>query len=273
MNRIDKLFKKLKKERKKAFIVYITAGYPSLRATERLIPELEKSGVDLIELGIPFSDPLADGPTIQKSSAHAISRGANIKSILRIVRSARKKTSLPLVFMTYYNLVSHYGVKRFVRESKSAGADGIIIPDLPPEEAKELIAVSKKAGFATIFLAAPTSTTRRLKDISIKSKGFIYYVSLTGVTGARNKLPQDILGNVRRLKKITKKPVCVGFGVSEPAQAKKIARLADGVIVGSAVIKIIEKNLGKKDLYKKVSGFVKSLAKAVHGGNKVKTRK
>ncbi len=265
MNRIDKLFKKLKKERKKAFIVYITAGYPTLRVTERLILELEKSGVDLVELGIPFSDPLADGPTIQRSSEAAISKGANIKSILRIVRSARKKVKLPLVFMTYYNLVSHYGLKKFVRESKASRADGIIVPVLPPEEAKKLMDVTKKEHFATIFLAAPTSTTRRLKNISAKSKGFIYYVSLTGVTGARDRLGQDIVGNVRRLKKITKKPVCVGFGVSGPGQARRIARLADGVIVGSAVIKVIEKNIGKKDLYKRVSGFVRGLAKAIHG--------
>ena len=265
MNRIDKLFKELRKGRKKAFIVYITAGYPTLRATERLISELEKSGVDLIELGIPFSDPLADGPTIQRSSEAAISKGANIKSILRIVRSARKHVKLPLVFMTYYNLVAHYGMKRFVRESKTAGADGIIIPDLPPEEARELIDVSKKEGFATIFLAAPTSTKERLKNIAFKSRGFIYYVSLTGVTGARKNLPQDILSNVRRLKKITKKPVCVGFGVSNPGQARKIAHASDGVIVGSAVIKVIENNIGKKGLYRKVASFVSSLAKAVHG--------
>jgi tryptophan synthase alpha chain len=265
MNRIDKLFKRLKRERRKAFIAYITAGYPTLRATEGLIPELEKSGVDLIELGIPFSDPLADGPTIQRSSAAAISKGANIKSILQVVRSARKKAKLPLVFMTYYNLVAHYGIKRFVREAKEAGVDGIIVPDLPPEEAKELIDASKKKGFATIFLAAPTSTKERLKNISNKSRGFIYYVSLTGVTGARKALRQDIFANVRRLKRIAKKPVSVGFGVSTPEQARRIARVSDGVIVGSALIKVIEKNIGKKDLYKKVSGFTKSLAKAIHG--------
>lgn len=265
MNRIDRLFAKLRKERKKAFIVYITAGYPSLMATEKLISGLEKSGVDLIELGIPFSDPLADGPTIQKASERAISGGANIKSILRIVRSARKKVKLPLVFMTYYNLVSHYGLERFVGESKAAGADGIIIPDLPHEEAKKLIDVSKRQDFATVFLAAPTSTAARLKNISVKSKGFIYYVSLMGVTGAREELAEDIVGNIRRLKRITKKPVCVGFGISRPEQAKRIARLADGVIVGSAVIKIIEKNIGKRDFYKKVSRFVSDLAKAIHG--------
>lgn len=263
MNRIDALFKTLKKKRKKAFIVYITAGDPSLRATEKLIVELERSGADLVELGIPFSDPLADGPTIQKASQRALARGVNIKSILRMVRQARKKVKLPLVFMTYYNLVLHYGLGKFVKDSVASGADGIIIPDLPPEEANGLINATKKKDFATIFLAAPTSTKKRLKNIAAKSKGFIYYVSLTGVTGAREKLPQDIVKNVRSLKRITKKPVCVGFGVSTPTQAKKISRLADGVIVGSAVIKVIEKNKGK-NLNKKVSAFASKLARAVH---------
>jgi len=264
MNRIDALFKDLKSKRKKALIVYIAAGDPNLRATEKLVIELEKSGVNLVELGIPFSDPLADGPTIQKASQRALTRGVNVKSILRMVRSVRKKVKIPLVFMTYFNIISRYGIGRFVKDSKKAGVDGVIVPDLPPEEAKELVKIAGKNNFDTIFLAAPTSTKERLKKISGKSKGFIYYVSLTGVTGARKKLPSDIIQNVRRLKKITKKPVCVGFGISEPKQAKKISRLADGIIIGSAVIKVIEKNLGKKNLYDKVKKFVKSIESAVH---------
>ena len=264
MNRIDRTFRNLKIEHKKAFIVYITAGDPSLAVTEKLIPELEKSGVDIIEIGIPFSDPMADGPTIQKASERALSKGVTVSAILGMVRSARKKAKLPIVFMTYYNPVLSYGVKRFVKNAKASGADGVIIPDLPPEEGKELIEASKRAGFATIFLAAPTSTKKRLKMIAAKSTGFIYYVSLTGVTGARAKLPSDILANIKTIKKITNKPVSVGFGISNPPQAKKIAHLADGVIVGSAIIKVIEKHSGSKEIYKKVSAFVKSIAKAVH---------
>jgi len=264
MNRIDKLFNSLKKLKKKAFIVYITAGDPTLKATEKLILELENSGADLVELGIPFSDPLADGPTIQRASQRSLKKGTNIKSILKLVRSLRKRIKLPLVFMTYYNLVAHYGLSNFVRDSKSSGVDGIIIPDLPPEEGKELIKISRRKDFSTIFLAAPTSTKGRLKIIADKSNGFIYYVSLTGVTGARKKLPSDIVKHVASLKRLTKKPVCVGFGISDAKQARKIARIANGVIVGSAVIKIIEKNLKSKDLYKKVSSFTKTLAKAVH---------
>jgi tryptophan synthase alpha chain len=265
MNRIDVLFKRLKKERKKALIVYITAGDPSLRVTERLMAELEKCGTDLIELGIPFSDPLADGPTIQKASQRALLKGVDIRSILKTARRARKKAKLPTVFMTYYNPVFRYGLENFVRDSKASGIDGVIVPDLPPEEAKELIDISKKRDFAVIFLAAPTSTKKRLEVIASKSRGFIYYVSLTGTTGARKRLPGDIIKHVSGLKRITKKPVCVGFGVSNASQAGRIARIADGVIVGSAVIKIIEANIGKSTLYKNVGRFVRGIAEAVHG--------
>jgi len=264
MNRIDSMFKKLKKERKKAFIVYVTAGYPNLSATARLLPILEKAGADLIELGIPFSDPLADGPTIQKSSHEALLKGANVRSILRLVRESRRKVSVPLVFMTYYNPILKYGLKNFIRDSKKAGVDGVIVPDLPPEEAGELIKSAKKMDFDTIFLAAPTSTKKRLLKIAEKSGGFIYYVTLTGVTGARKSLPSDIVRHVRSLKKITKKPVCVGFGISSPKQARRMSRLADGVIVGSAFIKIIEKNAGDKGVYKKAASFARSMGKAVH---------
>lgn len=264
MNRIDSMFKELKRRRKKAFIVYITAGYPSLGITGKLIGALEKDGVDLVELGIPFSDPLADGPTIQKSSQKALARGASIKSILKMVRKARKTVRIPIVFMTYYNLVFHYGLERFVRDSKNAGVDGLIVPDLPPEEATELIKVSRKKDFHTIFLAAPTSTQKRLKNIAGKSKGFIYYVSLTGVTGARKRLPRDIIRNVKNLKKLTKNPVCVGFGISSPEQAKRISHLADGVIIGSAVIRIMERQKDTKHLYAGVSRFVKSIKEGVN---------
>jgi len=264
VNRIDALFKSLRKKRRKAFIVYIAAGDPSLGATEKLIHELEKNGVDLIELGIPFSDPLTDGPTIQKASQRALSQGVNIKSILKLVQKVRKKVKLPIVFMTYYNLVLHYGIKKFVTDSKKAGADGIIIPDLPPEEGDLLIKESRRNNFDAVFLAAPTSTKSRLKKVARKANGFIYYVSITGTTGTRKNLPADIAKNIKALKRITKKPICCGFGISNPEQAEKISRFADGIIVGSAVIKIIEKNIGKKCLYKKVADFTSGMEEAVH---------
>ncbi|MFH1380632.1 MAG: tryptophan synthase subunit alpha [Candidatus Omnitrophota bacterium] len=262
MNRINKLFSNLKKAKKKALIVYITAGDPDMGVTEKLVHELADNGADLIELGIPFSDPLADGPTIQKASQRSLLRGTNIESILRMVRVLRKSVETPLVFMTYYNLILHYGLKKFVKDSKASGADGIIVPDLPPEEAGDLMGISKEADFSVIFLAAPTSTKSRLKIIAGKSTGFIYYVSLTGVTGTRKTLPSDIVEHVKTLKKITKKPICVGFGISGPDQAKKISKIADGVIVGSAVIKIIEKS-SRAVLYKRVGNFVKGLKKAI----------
>jgi len=265
MNRIEKKFEELKKNRKKAFIVYITAGDPDLKTTYKIITELEKNGVDIIELGIPFSDPLADGPTIQAASERALSRGVNIASILKLVRSVRPRVRTPFVFMTYYNPVFQYGLERFINDSKKAGIDGVIIPDLPTEESGDIVKHARKVDFSVIFLAAPTSTNARLKEISRKSQGFIYYVSLTGVTGARKALSQDIFNNVKRLKQMTKKPVCVGFGVSNPAQAKKIALVADGVISGSALIKIIENNIGKNDLVKKVGQFAHSLSKAIKG--------
>jgi len=264
MKRIEKLFKRLKKERKKAFIAYITGGDPSLSLTEKLIYTLEESGVDLIEIGIPFSDPLADGPTIQRASQRALSKGVRVRSILKTVARARRRTDIPIVFMTYYNLIQRFGIKSFVSDAKKKGADGIIIPDLPPEEADELVSASRKKNFATIFLAAPTSTRERLKKIAKYSRGFIYYVSLTGVTGARKKLPRDIVDHVKKLKKISKTPVCVGFGISNANQAWRISRLADGIIVGSALINIIEKNAGKKDMQKKVASFLKNISNAVH---------
>ena len=263
MNRIDRAFKGLKARRKKAFITYITAGDPNLAVTAKLVRALESSGVDLIELGIPFSDPLADGPVIQAASKRALDRGATLKKIFAAVKALRRTSEVPIVFMTYYNPVLHYGVGRFMKECRRCGVDGVIVPDLPCEEAKELIRYSRKEKIAAIFLAAPTSTKVRLKAIAKNSAGFIYYVSLTGVTGARTKLPPEVISKVRTIKRMTKKPVCVGFGVSNPGQAKGIAKVADGVIVGSAIVGVIGDS-PKSALVRKVSGLSKRLADAVH---------
>ncbi|MFA4991688.1 MAG: tryptophan synthase subunit alpha [Candidatus Omnitrophota bacterium] len=258
MNRIDKKFKELKRREKKAFIAYIMAGDPSLSVTKKLILELERRGVDIIELGVPFSDPLADGPTIQKASERAI-RNANVDSVFKLVRDIRLKTKIPIVLMLYYNLIFHYGLKRFVENSVRSGVDGVIAPDLPPEESKELRAITKEHGLAAIHLLAPTSSTERIKNIISASTGFIYYVSLTGTTGARSKLPKELSENLRKIKKMTKKPVCAGFGVSTSEQVKEIQRYADGVIVGSAIVKVIEKNIGKKNTVRKVGNFTEAL--------------
>lgn len=264
MNRIDKKFKLLKKDKKKAFIAYIAAGDPNLTTTAKLVTALENSGVDIIELGIPFSDPLADGPTIQAASQRALKNDVNLTKIFRMVKALRSKTDIPIAFMTYYNPVLKYGVERFIKDCRKKGVDGMIIPDLPCEEAGGLIKLAKKNNIATIFLAAPTSTRARISNIAKDSTGFIYYVSLTGVTGARQKLPPEVASKVRLIKSMTRKPVCVGFGVSNPEQARQIAKVADGVIVGSAIIKVIENNLREKNLASKMAGFANKLAKAIH---------
>lgn len=266
MNRIDRKFQELKKENKKAFIAYITAGDPSLDTTKRIVLTLEDAGVDIIELGIPFSDPLADGPVIQAASHRALQNKVTLKKIFTMAGILRKATDIPIAFMTYYNPVLRYGVEKFIRSCKHNGVDGVMIPDLPYEEARDLIRCAKREGIAAIFLAAPTSTRKRIRNIVKNSTGFIYYVSLTGVTGARRNLPSEVASNVRMIKSITKKPVAVGFGISTPRQARDIARIADGVIIGSAIVKEIADNAGNnKNMLSKISSFSKSLAKAIHG--------
>lgn len=265
MNRIKNTFNKLRKTGKKALIVYITGGYPSLSATEKLVPVLEKSGADIIEIGIPFSDPIADGPVIQKASEAALRKGATLTRILSSVENIRKRSGIPIVFMSYFNPVFRYGIENFVKDAVRCGVDGAIIPDLPAEEAGEIVRAAKHNKFCMIFLASPTSTMARLKAIARKSEGFIYYVSLTGVTGARKNLTGGIGPNIRKIKRFTDKPVCVGFGVSDGKQAREIAAIADGVIVGSAVIKSIEKFNKVHNLKKGVGRFAAGLARAVHG--------
>lgn len=259
MNRIDKKFNELHKNNKKAFIAYIMAGDPSLAVTKKLILELENKGADIIELGVPFSDPLADGPTIQKASERGLKSKTNLTGVFNLVRNARLETQMPIVLMLYYNLVFHYGLKRFVNSAAASGIDGVIVPDLPPEESRELRDIAKKHKFSIIHLLAPTSSVERIKNIAAVSTGFIYYVSLTGTTGARNKLSEGLSENLRRIKKIAKKPVCAGFGISTRKQVKAVSEIADGVIVGSAIVKVIEKNIRKKDLVKKVGNFVRTL--------------
>ncbi|MFH1782360.1 MAG: tryptophan synthase subunit alpha [Candidatus Omnitrophota bacterium] len=263
MNRIDKKFGELKQKKKKAFISFIMAGDPNLATTKKLVLELENSGVDIIELGVPFSDPLADGPTIQRSSERALKKKVTLDSVFKLVRELRSKTNIPIAFLMYYNLIHYYGLEKFVKKAVSSGVDGVIIPDLPPEESKELSLSAKKHKLSIIYLAAPTSSKERLVKISQASTSFIYYVSLTGTTGVRKKLPKEIFNNLREIKKITRKPICVGFGISTSEQVKKISRLADGAIVGSAIIKVIEKNARKKDIVKIVGRFVKKLSSAV----------
>lgn len=268
MNRINKKFQELRKKKQKAFIAFLTAGDFGLTTTKKLVLEFAKRGADIIELGVPFSDPIADGPTIQASSERALKRGAKLRDIIKLVGKLRRSTEIPIVLMGYYNPVLKYGLKRFVSDCVRHGVDGVVIPDLPPEEAGELTSASKKMGFAAIFLLSPTSTPERMKLVSRKSKGFIYYVSLTGITGARANLPrarlEELVSRVRQIKKHSGKPVCVGFGVSRPKHVREIAKAADGVIVGSAIVKEIEKYSGKKDLIRHLGDYIQKLTEASH---------
>ena len=265
MNRIDRKFKELKAQKKKAFIAYLTAGDPDLSATRKMVSSLERSGVDIIELGVPFSDPIADGPTIQAASHRALAGGVTLKKIFSMTGDLRKATQMPIAFMTYYNPVLRYGIKKFIRDCSLKGVDGVIIPDLPLEEAEPLMRYAREKNISTIFLAAPTSTRKRIGMIAEKSRGFIYYVSLTGVTGARRDLPPEVIANVKMVKSMTDKPVAVGFGISSAGQARDIAKVADGVIVGSAIVKIIAENQKNAEtLISKVCNFSRKIARAVH---------
>lgn len=257
MNRIDSKFKELRRDNKKALIVYLTCAYPDIKTTERLVLELESAGTDIIELGVPFSDPLADGPIIQEACAYALSKGINLKKIFSLVKNIRKKSQIPICLMGYYNPVFSYNEERFVKEAKSSGADGVIIPDLPPEEARGLILPAQREDFKTIFFLSPTSSLERIKYIVKVSSGFIYYVSLTGVTGVRKSLAADIARNIKVIKSHTAKPVCVGFGISQKQHIDEVFKAADGAVIGSAIINFIKNNINDKRLAEKTGSFVK----------------
>lgn len=242
MTRISKAFNKLKSQNEKALITYIMAGDPSMEATEKLIFALEEGGADIIELGVPFSDPLADGPVIQRASERALASKTNLLKIFNLVNRVRERSSIPIVLMTYYNIIYNYDDRAFVSDAVRAGVDGVIIPDLPPEECKSLMKMTRQEGLDLIFLLSPTSNEKRISLISRKSRGFIYYVSLKGVTGARETLSASIRPMVEKIKKETTKPVAVGFGISNAEQAALAGAAADGVVIGSAIVKLIEEN-------------------------------
>ena len=246
MNRIEKVFKKLKAQNKKAFIPYIMAGDPSIEKTKEIVLMFEECGADIVELGVPFTDPLADGPTIQRAAERALKNGVTLKKVIALVKDLRQKTKIPLVLMTYYNPVFKYGEERFITDAKDAGVDGVIIPDLPPDEAGEFTRLAKNAAIASIFLLAPTSTEDRIKKVARASTGFIYYVSITGITGAQLLLDGSIEKSINGIRRITDKPVAVGFGISTPDEAKAVAGVSDGVVIGSAIVKKAQLSLEKE---------------------------
>ena len=237
MNRIDETFAELRREGRPAFIAYLTVGFPDFETNFRLIREMEKRGVDMVELGIPFSDPLADGPIIQASSQAALERGTTFADALRLAARVRETSSLPLILMGYLNPFLNRGTQRLAGELEKAGVDGVIIPDLPPEEGEDLHSALLQRGVYPILLLAPTSPPDRIRTVARLGKGFIYYVSRAGVTGERKDLVKDLAARVRKIKKATGLPVCVGFGVSKRSQVEEVFRIADGVIVGSALMR------------------------------------
>ncbi len=243
--------------KKKLFCAFLTLGFPSVEATGKLIEGFAARGVDIIELGFPFSDPLADGPMIQYSSEAALRKGVTMEDAFRLVRNLRKRgVTVPIIFFSYLNPIYHFGEEKFPLRLKREGFDGLIVPDCPPDEDAKLWQACKRAGIATVFLVAPTSTPERTRKIFARSEGFLYYVSLRGVTGARRALAEDLKPNLKKLRRIGKKAVLVGFGVSSPQQVKNLARISDGVIVGSAIVERIRKSKGN---LKPVFSFVESL--------------
>jgi len=263
MSRIGDTFARLGRAGEKALITFITAGDPDLATTARLIPRMAEAGADIIELGVPFSDPMADGPTIQKASERALDAGTTMVGILAMVKEVRKSCQVPLLLMGYYNPIFIYGVDRFCRDAVAAGVDGVLVVDLPPEESAELKGAADQAGLDVIFLLTPTSDASRVKAVNRLGRGFIYYV--TGVTGARAALAESLSAKVAALRSQLRLPLAVGFGISTPDQAGEVAAAADGVVVGSAIVKLFEEHRGE-GLVGQVEGMVQGLKMGVRAG-------
>lgn len=262
-HRLDSCFARLRATQKRAFVAYICAGDPTLAKTVDIVLALERAGVDVVELGVPFSDPLADGVVNQMAADRALRAGASTSGVLEMIRELRTHSQIPIVLFTYLNPIYAYGYERFHHDAAAAGADGILVLDLPPDEAAENAELKPIPDLRHIQLIAPTSSPERITSIAASAEGFIYYVSRLGVTGAQTEIASGIAEQVAEIKKVSQVPVCVGFGVSNPEQAASVASMADGVVVGSAIVKLIEKNGASPDCAASVEAFVKPLVAAV----------
>ena len=252
MSRIASVFVRA---RHTALIPYITVGYPTIETTLKAVPLFASIGCDIIELGIPFSDPLADGATIQQASYEALKQGVTSEACFEVARELRQRVETPLVFMTYYNPVLRFGPEQFCSKCADVGIDGLIVPDLPPEEGEDLEGPTRRYGLDLVYLLSPASTQERIRLVASRSSGFIYLVSLTGVTGARDRLPEGLERFVDGVRERTDKPLCVGFGVSSPEEARRVAEVADGVIVGSRLIQLLDRDKSLKN----ACSFIRSL--------------
>jgi tryptophan synthase alpha chain len=265
-HRIAAKFRELRARNESALIPYVVAGDPNLDATAALVREFETRGADIIELGVPFSDPMADGPANQRAAQRGLKSGASLAAILSMVSELRKETEIPIILFGYFNPIFHYGCEKLCADAARAGIDALLIVDLPPDEAGELKTPARANGLDLIYLLAPTTPIERARTVVRSASGFIYYVSVTGVTGARTALASDIEEHVSNLRGVTDLPIGVGFGISTPAQAAQVARFSDAVVVGSALSLLIEANVDSGDLVKKVAelvGSMKSAMKAV----------
>jgi tryptophan synthase alpha chain len=255
MTRIENCFEQLKSAKRHAFIPFITAGDPSRDITRDLIFGLEKAGADIIELGVPFSDPIADGPVIQRATERALEQRMTLRKVLELAAEVRQQSQIPLVLFSYYNPIFRYGLKKLAHDAADAGFDGVLATDLTVEESDEYRTVMTAAKLNTIFLAAPTSSPERLKLIARASTGFLYAVSRTGVTGESQKLSGELQGFLKELRRHTQSPIAVGFGISQPDHVKAVWEAADAAIVGSAIVREIELNIGRTDLVDRVAQF------------------
>ncbi len=266
MGRIERKFRDLKKRDEKALIAYLTAGDPNLKKTKEIILSLDSAGVDILEIGVPFSDPTADGPIIQAASRRALKNGATLSSILDMAESVRESSDIPIVLFGYYNPILNYGNERFAKRAKTSGVDGILVVDLPPEESAELRKYTDRSGIDFISLVAPTTPSKRIRKISRNARGFLYYISITGITGTARPQVSDIKREMKRIKGITTLPVVVGFGISTREQAGELAPYADGIVIGSAFVRLIEENSGKNNLVNIVSSYAKDIKVAIRNG-------
>ncbi|MBL0224916.1 MAG: tryptophan synthase subunit alpha [Geobacteraceae bacterium] len=262
MNRLSPCLAALKKNNRKALVTFITAGDPDLATTEEMILLLEDAGADIIELGVPFSDPMADGPTIQLSSERALAAGTTLTGILETVRTVRKSSRIPIILMGYLNPVHAYGYERFSHDAAQAGVDGVLLVDMPPEESDDFLRSATRHGLNVIFLLTPTSDASRIATVNRLGRGFIYYVTVTGVTGARQEVSETLKSELARIKDHVALPIMAGFGISTPDQAASVAALADGVVVGSAIVKLFQQHSGPQ-LRHELKDFVKALKQAI----------